>query len=108
MTKPLQSASIAAPGFFGLNTQESGITLESGFALQATNCVIDKFGRLGARKGWSFLDEVTDANLQGMHRFVDIDAAEYFGAWSEDTFYIYSAGTLTPMSLFILTPTRVN
>ena len=98
MTKPLQSASIAAPGFFGLNTQESGITLESGFALQATNCVIDKFGRLGARKGWTFLDESTGVDLQGMHRFVDIDATEYFGAWSDDTFYIYSAGSLTTVT----------
>jgi len=98
MTKPLQSASIAAPGFFGLNTQESGITLESGFALQATNCVIDKFGRLGARKGWTFLDESTGVNLQGMHRFVDIDAAEYFGVWSDTNFYIYSAGTLTAVT----------
>ena len=94
MSKPLQSASIAAPGFFGLNTQESGITLESGFALQANNCVIDKFGRLGARKGWQFLDEVTGVNLQGIHRFVDIDAQEYFGVWSNDTFYIYQNGTL--------------
>ena len=98
MTKPLQSASIAAPGFFGLNTQESGITLESGFALQATNCVIDKFGRLGARKGWTFLDESTGVGLQGMHRFVDIDATEYFGAWSDTNFYIYSAGTLTSVT----------
>ena len=98
MTKPLQSASIAAPGFFGLNTQESGITLESGFALQANNCVIDKFGRLGARKGWQFLDEVTDIGLKGMHRFVDIDATEYFGCWSDDSFYIYSAGELTEVS----------
>ena len=98
MSSPLQSASIAAPGFFGLNTQESGITLESGFALQATNCVIDKFGRLGARKGWAFLDEVTDANLQGMHRFVDIDATEYFGMWSDDSFYIYSGGTLSAVT----------
>ena len=98
MTKPLQSASIAAPGFFGLNTQESGITLESGFALQATNCVIDKFGRLGARKGWTFLDESTGVGLQGMHRFVDIDATEYFGAWSDTNFYIYSAGTLTAVT----------
>lgn len=57
MASPLQSASIAAPGFFGLNTQESGITLESGFALEATNCVIDKFGRLGARKGWQYLTQ---------------------------------------------------
>lgn len=61
MASPLQSASIAAPGFFGLNTQESGITLESGFALEATNCVIDKFGRLGARKGWQYLTQTTHA-----------------------------------------------
>jgi len=98
MATPLQSASIAAPGFFGLNTQESGITLESGFALQATNCVIDKFGRLGARKGWQFLDESTGIGLQGMHRFVDIDATEYFGAWSDTNFYLYSAGTLTAVT----------
>lgn len=52
MTSPLKSATIAAPGFFGLNTQESGITLNSGFALEATNCIIDKFGRIGSRKGW--------------------------------------------------------
>ena len=98
MTKPLQSASIAAPGFFGLNTQESGITLESGFALQANNCVIDKFGRLGARKGWQFLDEITDVNLKGSHRFVDIDAQEYFGVWSDTNFYIYANGSLTPVT----------
>lgn len=98
MTKPLQSSSIAAPGFFGLNTQESGITLESGFALQATNCVIDKFGRLGSRKGWQFLDEDTGVNLKGMHRFVDIDATEYFGVWSDTSFYIYSGGTLVPVT----------
>ena len=52
MAKQLMSSSIAAPAFYGLNTQESGVTLQEGFALQADNCVIDKFGRLGARKGW--------------------------------------------------------
>ena len=98
MASPLQSASIAAPGFFGLNTQESGITLESGFALQANNCVIDKFGRLGARKGWQFLDEDTGINLQGIHRFIDIDATEYFGCWSDDSFYIYSGGSLNAVT----------
>ena len=98
MTKPLQSASIAAPGFFGLNTQESGITLESGFALQANNCVIDKFGRLGARKGWTFLAESTGVDLKGMHRFVDIDGAEYFGAWSDTGFYLYDNGALTSVT----------
>ncbi len=45
--------SIAAPGFYGLNKQDSSIQLNSGFALQAENCVIDRFGRIGSRKGWS-------------------------------------------------------
>ena len=53
MSKPLKTATIAAPGFYGLNTQESGITLNAGFALEATNCIIDKFGRIGSRKGWT-------------------------------------------------------
>ena len=56
MSKPLKTATIAAPGFYGLNTQESGITLNAGFALEATNCIIDKFGRIGSRKGWTKLN----------------------------------------------------
>lgn len=52
MSKALQAATIAAPGFMGLNTQDSGVTLESGYALVAQNCIIDKFGRVGSRKGW--------------------------------------------------------
>lgn len=51
--KRMNAASIAAPGFYGLNSQDSGVTLASGFALNADNCVIDKFGRIGARKGWT-------------------------------------------------------
>lgn len=53
MSKQLNAVTIAAPGFYGLNTQDSGVTLDNGFALQADNCVIDKFGRIGARKGWT-------------------------------------------------------
>lgn len=52
MSKQLQAATIAAPGFMGLNTQDSSVTLESGYALVANNCIIDKFGRIGSRKGW--------------------------------------------------------
>lgn len=52
MVAKLLTTSIAAPGFLGLNTQDSIVSLESGYATVATNCVIDKFGRIGARKGW--------------------------------------------------------
>ncbi len=40
MAQETQTASIAAPGFFGLNIQESAVSLSSGFALEANNCVI--------------------------------------------------------------------
>ena len=53
MSKPLQISSVSAPGFFGLNTQDSPLDLASGFASIATNCIIDQYGRVGSRKGWS-------------------------------------------------------
>ena len=65
MSKPLVSASIAAPGFFGLNTQESSVTLEDGYASEATNCIIDKYGRLGARKGWIERATVETSTFEG-------------------------------------------
>lgn len=97
MAKPLQSASVAAPGFYGLNTQESSVTLAAGFALQADNCVIDKFGRLGARKGWQVVADSV-SNLQGAHRFLDINGTEYFGCWNDTGFYIYD-GSATLQSV---------
>jgi hypothetical protein len=103
MAKPLQSASIAAPGFFGLNTQESSVTLQDGFALVADNCIIDKYGRLGARKGWRYLTSgSTGVNLVGMHRFVDITGSETIISWSDTAFYT-GVGTLTE-----ITPTTDN
>lgn len=55
MTGRLQASSIQAPGFQGLNSQESEVTLENGYATSATNCIIDRFGRLGSRRGWQRL-----------------------------------------------------
>lgn len=78
MAGQLKTATLAAPGFFGLNSQESGITLESGYALTAANCVIDRYGRLGARKGWR---EITTDNgtladdepIEGIFEFKNTD-----------------------------------
>ena len=53
MASQLQSYSLSAPGFYGLNTEDSPLDLGSGFALVATNCILDQYGRIGARKGWS-------------------------------------------------------
>ena len=63
MAKQLQTTTISAPGFLGINTQESSVDLSSGYALQAFNCVIDKFGRIGARKGWTKQNSSTNSDL---------------------------------------------
>jgi hypothetical protein len=63
MASPLQTASVAAPGFYGLNTQESSVTLSSGYALKAQNCVIDKYGRIGARRGWTPINSAVNTDL---------------------------------------------
>jgi hypothetical protein len=51
----LQAVTNATLGFLGLNTQDNGVTLDSGFATRATNCIIDKNGRLSSRKGWQMV-----------------------------------------------------
>jgi hypothetical protein len=53
MAEQLLTSSISAPGFMGINTQDSSLDLASGFALVANNAIIDQYGRIGARKGWT-------------------------------------------------------
>ena len=61
--RPVQTGTIAAPGFLGLNLQESSIQLSSGFALTAQNCVIDRYGRIGARRGWTPVNTTVNTDL---------------------------------------------
>jgi len=56
-TGPLQSVSLLAPGFLGLNTQDSQVGLASGYATEADNIVIDKGGRMTSRKGHKLLNK---------------------------------------------------
>jgi hypothetical protein len=58
MAQQVQAFAISAPGFYGLNKQDSSLDLSTNYALTATNAVIDKFGRIGARKGWNPINEV--------------------------------------------------
>lgn len=53
MAQKLQNITIQAPGFAGINTQDSPVGLDPSFASVANNCVIDQYGRVGARKGYS-------------------------------------------------------
>lgn len=51
MSDPLIVEQVVAAGFFGLNTQESSVTLPNSYALTLDNAVIDRQGRVGARRG---------------------------------------------------------
>jgi hypothetical protein len=77
MAQALQTFSIQAPGFFGLNTQDSPLTLEAGFASIATNCIIDQYGRIGSRKGWSKVNASSGAlgstSVTVIHELVQLD-----------------------------------
>ena len=63
--KELKNLSLVSPGFFGLNSQESGISISPNFAQKADNVVIDKYGRIGARKGWVMKTSSGAASLGG-------------------------------------------
>ena len=56
MAQPLQSINLVAPGFKGVNTEDSPIAQDPSYADVADNAVIDKRGRIAARKG---IDVVT-------------------------------------------------
>lgn len=60
--KAITPFSISAPGFLGLNTQESSVDLSPNYALIANNCIIDKSGRIASRKGWT--KATTNTNTQ--------------------------------------------
>ena len=81
-TGPLQSVSLLAPGFMGLNTQDTRVGLSSGYATRANNLVIDKGGRLASRQGHIKLNEPNDDldnnYIESMWRHDLVDGRNYY------------------------------
>jgi len=86
MAKPLQPIAIQAPGFYGLNTQDSPTGLTEQFALEANNCVIDRFGRVGARKGYQYIGSSTGA-IVSLHEHINSDATSELLSTTESAIY---------------------
>ena len=55
MSAQLQSINLVAPAFKGINTEDSPIAQDPSFAEIADNAVIDKRGRIAARKGYEVI-----------------------------------------------------
>ena len=96
MAQQLQSITITAPGFAGINTQDAPLSQEPTFAAVADNCVIDKEGRIAARKGYSILNDNdllgTSDGVESMGEFVAADGdVTFFSAGNNKIF----SGTTT-------------
>jgi hypothetical protein len=103
MSGVLQSNSVSAPGFYGLNTQDSPLDLSSGFALVATNCVIDQYGRIGARKGYTLVNPSSGTlgnnDVTVIHELVQIDGTlTVLFAGNNKLFKLGTANAVTELS----------
>ena len=103
MAQKLQNITVAAPGFFGLNTMDSPIGLNPSIAAIADNCVIDQYGRVGARKGWAVSSNGTSVlgssrGIEAVHEFVARDGTKtIFSAGNNKIFT--GTTTLTEVTL---------
>ena len=102
MSQQIQTFSITAPGFYGLNTQDSSLDLASGFALVANNCVIDQYGRIGARKGWvpqhSTLAALGSADIEAIGQLVTDAGVEYTIAAGNNKLFKLAGGVLSELT----------
>ena len=75
MAQQLTSINLVAPAFKGLNTEDAALAQDPSFAEVADNAVIDRRGRLAARKGLTVITTTKtvlgSANVVGIHEFRD-------------------------------------
>ena len=99
MVAKLLTTTISAPGFQGLNTQDSSVSLEAGYATVANNCVIDKFGRIGARKGWTlshaFNNDLSTADVKAIGELIDNAGNSYIIAAGNNKLFKLVGTTLS-------------
>jgi len=102
MAQTIQTFAITAPGFYGLNTQDSSLDLASGFALNATNCVIDQYGRVGARKGWTKVNTTSgalgSADITAIGQLVTDNGSEYTICTGNNKLFKLDGNTLTQLT----------
>ena len=103
MAEAITVSSISAPGFYGLNTQDSPLDLNAGFALVATNCIIDQYGRVGSRKGWSKVNSSTgnlgSNDVKVIHELVLADGTlTVLFAGNNKIFKLSSTNTVTELT----------
>ncbi len=108
MSKPLQPLTVAAPGFLGLNTENSGSILPPGWATLMTNLVIDEVGRIASRKGTKQLNAAAIASsptIGAVHEYIDASGNKVNILAADNKIWKEVSGTITDVSGTITTPT---
>ena len=113
MAQQLQNITVAAPGFFGLNTQDSPIGGNPSFASIADNCVIDKLGRIGARQGYEEVSTNgssvlgTSRGIETVYEYIDSSGNKYIVSAGNNKLFTGTT-TLTDATPTGYTPTANN
>ena len=106
MAQQLQNITVQAPGFAGINSQDSPISIDQSFAATASNCIIDEYGRIGARKGYTEVSTHsstatqlgTSRGIEAVHEYVKRDGTK--SLFSAGYLKIFTGTTtLTPVTL---------
>ncbi len=103
MAQQLQNITVQAPGFAGINSEDSPLTIDQSFASIASNCVIDQYGRVGSRKGYETITTnstpIDDSRgIEKIHEYVKRDGTKLvFSAGNNQIFT--GTTTLTPVTL---------
>ena len=101
MAQNIAAYQISSPGFFGINTEDSPVDLSTNFASQAYNCVIDRYGRVGSRMGWSKLhtanSDLGTNNIECIGELVGNDGTVTILAAGGNKFFTQSGTTLTTL-----------
>jgi hypothetical protein len=101
MSKVLNSFAINAPGFYGVNLQDSSVDLNPAFALEAFNCVFDQYGRLGARKGWETVATVaalSTADVETIGELIDNSGNSYIICAGNNKLFKLGSGVLVELT----------
>ena len=100
MASNVVTATLQAPGFLGLNLQESAVNLNAGFALEAFNCVVDQKGRIGSRRGWAKINtsSIGSYDFECIAEFINSTDISTTFACANNKIYKITGSTLTELT----------
>ena len=107
MSKPLLPLTVQAPGFLGLNTQQSGSVLPPGWATKLENFVFDDSGRIASRNGTKQQNGTvitSTPTVKAIHEYIDASGSVLNIVACDNKIYKEVAGTMTDISGAITTP----